>query len=905
MTTSRHHAIGRWCSAIVALVLLLASPTLVSATVEKLTFAHLVEKADQIVIADVVGLTSHWDDTATLIVTDVTLSIRQTLKGKPVEQKPVLQIPGGQIEDLRLDVSDTPSFEIGQAVIVFLQDQTLQVVGGDQGKFTIVDEVVREVNIPIGQFSARIQEIMTAQQVGQSVDFDWADAPQDAPQGPQAAPQITALSPASGPARGASGNCPSDATVVTISGSNFGGSQGTGVVRFRRNSSTTYNACISSWSNTQIVARVPGGVSSGLVNVITSGGTSNGVSFVVTYSYGGAKWSTNTAGYKVNPNTNDVTGEENAVRAAATTWNNVGANFAFRYDGTTTKTGAARDNENVISWGHTGGSIATNYSWSSGTQLLEFDIVFEDNYSWATNGNSSSMDVQHIATHELGHGLTLLDLYGSADTAKTMYGFTSVGQTQQRTLESDDIAGLWYIYPCSLPANGVVLYEHANYLGRCLALTGSDATLVDNQFNDMASSIRFLGSYASGWQVVAYEHANYSGAASVFQGNDADFGNDTIGHDRTTSIRFRQACPAINAWKGVYWDNRTLSGEWALCRNDGSVDFNWWLGGPGSGIPSDNFSARWERTWWFNAGVYRFHLAGDDGVRLWVDGGLKIDQWRDQGYTDYTVDLTLSTGNHALKVEYYENGGGAAVKLWWETFGYNRIVSRNSNKCVDVNGGSTSNGASIVQWDCWGGANQAWSFVPVGSGYYKIIAKHSGKCLDVSGGSTSNGARLTQWDCHGGNNQLFRRDWMVVGYRLVNKNSNKCVDVNGWSTANGAVIQQWDCHNGNNQLWSFPATQQAESVDESGLSASNYVLPTQPPNATALIEYSLQAGETLDMVAALYNTTAEDILAANPSLMSREAVTVGTQFFVPASVSTYQPKSELSSIYLPVIVTGP
>lgn len=131
-----------------------------------------------------------------------------------------------------------------------------------------------------------------------------------------------------------------------------------------------------------------------------------------------------------------------------------------------------------------------------------------------------------------------------------------------------------------------------------------------------------------------------------------------------------QSCPTISGWQGQYWNNKNLSGTAVVCRNDANVNFNWATGSPVYGIPaigSDSFSARWTRSVYFgSAGTYRFRLSGDDGVRLWVDGNLKIDQWRDQGYTQYTTDVNLSAGNHSLKVEYYENGGAAAVALSWE-----------------------------------------------------------------------------------------------------------------------------------------------------------------------------------------------------------------------------------------------
>jgi RHS repeat-associated protein len=81
-----------------------------------------------------------------------------------------------------------------------------------------------------------------------------------------AGPSITSLSPTSG-AVGAS---------VTITGTNFGSTQGSSTVKFNGTTATA-----TSWSATSIVARVPTGATTGNVVVTVSNKSSNGVSFTV------------------------------------------------------------------------------------------------------------------------------------------------------------------------------------------------------------------------------------------------------------------------------------------------------------------------------------------------------------------------------------------------------------------------------------------------------------------------------------------------------------------------------------------------------------------------------------------------------------------------------------------------
>jgi Ricin-type beta-trefoil lectin domain-like len=135
-----------------------------------------------------------------------------------------------------------------------------------------------------------------------------------------------------------------------------------------------------------------------------------------------------------------------------------------------------------------------------------------------------------------------------------------------------------------------------------------------------------------------------------------------------------------------------------------------------------------------------------------------------------------------------------------------RLIAKHSSKAMDVFGGSTANGATLIQWPYHGGQNQMFRPDPVGGGYFRLVALNSGKVADVAGGSTANGAPIIQWDWHGGNNQLFRIETLSDGFaRIIAKHSGKVVDVTGGSTANGARLIQWDWHGGNNQRWLMTA----------------------------------------------------------------------------------------------------
>lgn len=122
--------------------------------------------------------------------------------------------------------------------------------------------------------------------------------------------------------------------------------------------------------------------------------------------------------------------------------------------------------------------------------------------------------------------------------------------------------------------------------------------------------------------------------------------------------------PSTGAWRGQYWNNRFLSGTPKFVRNTDRVDFNFGSTGPGGGIGGTNFSVRWNRSRDFEAGRYRFHVVVDDGVRVWLDNVMIIDQWHDTATKEYIADSQLSAGTHTLQIDYYQNQGTGQIRFW-------------------------------------------------------------------------------------------------------------------------------------------------------------------------------------------------------------------------------------------------
>ncbi|MFJ4777848.1 RICIN domain-containing protein [Streptomyces sp. NPDC088762] len=131
---------------------------------------------------------------------------------------------------------------------------------------------------------------------------------------------------------------------------------------------------------------------------------------------------------------------------------------------------------------------------------------------------------------------------------------------------------------------------------------------------------------------------------------------------------------------------------------------------------------------------------------------------------------------------------------------------------ADVQGASTSDGASLFVWRKELGDNQRFWFRAartrddsVFQNNFEIIARHSGKCLDAAGFGTANGTKVIQYRCTGTINQkwyLWRRadnEWEIRSLQ-----SSKCLDAHSPSLRapqQEAVLQLWTCHGFHNQAW--------------------------------------------------------------------------------------------------------
>ena len=119
---------------------------------------------------------------------------------------------------------------------------------------------------------------------------------------------------------------------------------------------------------------------------------------------------------------------------------------------------------------------------------------------------------------------------------------------------------------------------------------------------------------------------------------------------------------------GTYFDDADLTGR-SVTRVDPTVAFNWGREAPVADFGTDTFSVRWTGSVVpRHSETYTFSTTSDDGVRLWVDGTLVIDQWNAHSSRVDTGQIALTAGRAVpIRLEYYEQGVRAIIQLRWSS----------------------------------------------------------------------------------------------------------------------------------------------------------------------------------------------------------------------------------------------
>jgi hypothetical protein len=286
-----------------------------------------------------------------------------------------------------------------------------------------------------------------------------------------------------------------------------------------------------------------------------------------------------------------------------------------------------------------------------------------------------------------------LEYFEKTDDAQVSFSMTAVTPTPSPSYPSDTWERIWYVYSgnpsspwgtslgsgphqSSLVFNdnwgtGTLAYGKADLVGfissRTVNIASGTWTFTVGGDDGVRLYIDDSLVINSGWKDQAYTTYTYTTSFASTANHRLRLEYYESMYGAVVSFGLSQA-GAVTGLKGEYYTSAS-TGDFTskvMERIDSTVFFDWGSVSLDPRVPSDLFAVRWTGSLATStSGAYTIWVTTDDGVRVWIDGSLVIDAWRIQAPTEYKWAGTLSAGQHPVKIEYYEDTGGAAIKLGW------------------------------------------------------------------------------------------------------------------------------------------------------------------------------------------------------------------------------------------------
>jgi hypothetical protein len=363
------------------------------------------------------------------------------------------------------------------------------------------------------------------------------------------APSITSLSITTG-AVGA---------AVTITGTNFGSSQGSGTVKFNGTAAT-----VTSWSATSIAVTVPSGATTGNVVVFASGVNSNGKSFTVAPGITSLSITTGAVGA--------------AVTITGTTFGASQGTSTVKFNGTTAS---------VTSWSATSIAVTVPSGATTGNVVVSVGGV-NSNGSSFTVVSAPSITSLSITTGAVGAAVTItgtnfgstqgsgtLKFNGTAATV-TSWSATSIAVT----VPSGATTGNVVVFASGLNSNGssftVVSAPSITSLSITTGAVGAAVTVTGTNFGSTQGSgtVKFNGTTASitTWTATSIAVTVPTGATS---GNVVVFANGVNSNGKSFTVVAGPNITSLSITSGSPGAPVTVAGTgFGSTQGSGKVQFN-------------------------------------------------------------------------------------------------------------------------------------------------------------------------------------------------------------------------------------------------------------------------------------------------------------------------------------------
>jgi RHS repeat-associated protein len=184
--------------------------------------------------------------------------------------------------------------------------------------------------------------------------------------------------------------------------------------------------------------------------------------------------------------------------------------------------------------------------------------------------------------------------------------------------------------------------------------------------NKMVMNLRLGPGQPSPYDTLGPASVNLSTGNAVVKSSSPKF--PAVGGNVGMSYEYDSMAPSPTGITATYFGSKTLDpASQQRRRVDSAIDFDWGTSSPSPGIWPDQFSARWSSFMTVpTSGQWYFGVSSDDGIRLWVNNTLVLDWWTDGFHSGWmSQPVALNAGQpYPVKLEYYENTGGAYVTLW-------------------------------------------------------------------------------------------------------------------------------------------------------------------------------------------------------------------------------------------------
>jgi hypothetical protein len=210
------------------------------------------------------------------------------------------------------------------------------------------------------------------------------------------------------------------------------------------------------------------------------------------------------------------------------------------------------------------------------------------------------------------------------------------------------------------------VYTDCGYAGTQAALPVDNYTSAELQAKGIASNQISALKLAPGYEVELFSQDNFTGQSTIINADKSCL--NYTWNNKIKSLKLRGITTGGDGLIGNYFNGANFE-SYASTRKDPTINFNWGDGSPMPGVNNDSYSIQWtgfiqprftER--------YTFYLTSDNGRRLWVNDQLVIDKWIDDWDITYTGEIDLEAGKkYTIRIEYFENNGGANCKFEWSS----------------------------------------------------------------------------------------------------------------------------------------------------------------------------------------------------------------------------------------------